>query len=465
MKLRPQGLTGLLLITALTTTLAWADPSSSDTAATTDSSPTPSANAITAKDVQRFGNALQIIKGYYVEPVTNEKLFDNAIRGMLEGLDPHSNYLNSDDLRDLKDLTTGGFSGVGIEIVPFEGFLKVITPLDDSPAKIAGVETGDLILRINGDLVKDMSLRDAIKKMRGKKGTVVTLTVARKGQTKPLNINITRDDIQIKSVTSRLLDDKYGYIRISTFQVDTLKMLREALNTLKTQAKGNLKGLILDLRNDPGGLLDAAVEVADDFLEPAKMGNNKMIVYTKSSIPDSRLTLNATPGDVINGLPMVVLINGGSASAAEIVAGALQDHKRAILVGTKSFGKGSVQTVIPLDNSSALKLTTALYYTPAGRSIQASGIRPDVVVDDLKLSSITNASKDDLGIKEADLKGHLANGNKEEPKDQNKNEKSSVTEEIGIEHGGDAQLATKDYQLFEALNILKTMSVLVNTKI
>lgn len=422
-----------------------------------DGSNPPSQSApLPMKDVQRFGNALQIIKGYYVDPVTNQKLFEDAIKGMLEGLDPHSTYLNADDLRDLKDLTTGGFSGVGIEIVPFEGFLKVVTPLDDSPAKLAGIHAGDLILRINGDLVKDMTMREAVQKMRGKKGTVVTLTIARQGESKPLSVNVTRDDVKIKSVTNRLYDDKYGYVRISTFQVDTLKMLRSAIADVRSQAKGNFKGLVLDLRNDPGGLLDAAVEVADDFLDPASMEKNKMIVYTKSNIPDSRITLNATPGDIIDGLPMVVLINGGSASAAEIVAGALQDHKRAIVVGTKSFGKGSVQTVIPLDSSSAVKLTTALYYTPSGRSIQASGIKPDVVIDDLKLSAITNNSKDELGIKEADLKGHLANGNA----DKKQNNETTAADVIGVDNPTSAQLATKDYQLFEALNLLKAMTVM-----
>lgn len=408
------------------------------------------------QDVQRFGAALQIIKNYYVEPVTNQKLFESAIKGMLDNLDPHSSFLAADDLKDLKDLTTGGFSGIGIEIIPSEGYLKVVSPLDNSPAKNAGVQPGDVILRIDGALVKNMTMREAVQKMRGKKGTTVTLTIARQGASKPLIIPITRDDVRIKSVTSKMLDDNYGYIRISTFQGDTVASMRKAISDLKTQSKDNLKGLILDLRNDPGGLLDAAVNVADDFLDPANMGNNKMIVYTKSSIPDSRVTMNATPGDLINGVPMVVLINGGSASAAEIVAGALQDQKRALVVGTNSFGKGSVQTVIPLDANSAIKLTTALYYTPAGRSIQASGIKPDIVIGDLKIATITDNDKDSLAMKEADLKGHLANGNNK--KEDSDPSKTSLEEIIGVD-APTAQLATKDYQLFEALNILKAMSV------
>lgn len=411
--------------------------------------PTSSICSTFPEEAQRLSAAMEIIKSYYVQPISADKLFDNALRGMLQGLDPHSSYLGPDDIRDLQDLTTGEFSGIGVEIVPMDGFLKVVSPLDDSPAKKAGIKPGDVIMRINDALVKDMSVNEAMKQIRGKKGTKVSLTVVREGEEQPLKFSVTRDDVHIKSVKAKLLEPGYGYVRISTFQADTVPELRQAVIDLRKQSNGQLKGLVLDLRDNPGGLLDVATVVADDFLDPALMPVNKLIVYTKSSIPESRLSYSATAGDILFNAPIVVLINGGSASASEIVAGALQDQKRAVLVGTTSFGKGSVQTVIPLDANSAIKLTTALYYTPAGRSIQATGIRPDVIVDDLKFGSVKGGDTNiDDSIKESDLKGHLANGNN-----------PSATTVVGNDLVAPNALAMKDYQLFEALNVLKTIKV------
>lgn len=433
--------------------ISFADTSSQTSTSQAQAQAKASADSsdLSVQDVQRFANALRVIKSYYAEPVTDQKLFDEAIRGMLSGLDPHSSYLDASDLKDLRSVTAGQFSGIGIEIVASDNFLKVVTPLDESPAQKAGIKTGDMILRIDGTLVKDMTLQEAVKKMRGEKGSTVVLTVARKGEAKPLKFSIVRDDIKVKSVTGKILAKGYGYIRISSFQENTDRALRETIGGLKKQADGKLNGLVLDLRNNPGGLLDAAVDVSDDFLDSNKLSDNKLIVYTKSSIPESKVSFNAGPTDYLDGVPMVVLINGGSASAAEIVAGALQDHKRALVVGTSSFGKGSVQTIIPLDDTSALKLTTALYYTPSGRSIQATSIQPDVIVDDMKIDSASNNSLEGDSIKEADLKGHLANGNDNDKKATIANLDDSLDQ---------AELLKTDYQLSEALNLLKAMVVM-----
>jgi carboxyl-terminal processing protease len=434
---------------------AYADPASASAATTSSvNQTTPVPSSYSAKEVERFAKVLQIIKTYYVEPVPDQQLFENAIRGMLEGLDPHSSFLDADDVKALEHITTGEFAGVGIEVVPEDGFLMVITPIDGGPAQKAGVQAGDVIFRIDGALVKDMTLSDAVKKMRGAKGTQVVLTILRRGVAKPLKLTLTRDDVHVPSVTSKLLEGNYGYVRISVFQQNTGTDVIEAVNALQHQSNGKLKGLILDLRNDPGGLLDSGVAVADDFLDADLLGSNKLIVYTTGRLPNSQILINATPGDIVHGLPIVVLINQGSASAAEIVAGALQDHKRALVVGTKSFGKGSVQTLIPLDATSALKLTTALYYTPSGRSIQALGIVPDVIVNDLKLSTLASKSSDE-SVQEADLKGHLPNGN-------NAANISMINKALSAEKQplSTKNLATTDYQLFEALNLLQGMVAL-----
>jgi carboxyl-terminal processing protease len=321
--------------------------------------------------LKTFSEVYGRIRQDYVEPVPDGKLLEDAIRGMLSGLDPHSSYLDAEQYNELKVGTTGQFGGLGIEVGMENGFIKVISPIDDTPAQKAGIKAGDLIIRLDDKPVKGMSLTDAVKSMRGEPGSAISLTVVREGVEQPLKIKIVRDIIKVKSVKSRMLEEGYGYVRITSFQAKTGESMVEAINELRKA--GDLKGLVLDLRNNPGGVLNAAVSVSDAFLD------NGLVVYTDGRIEDSKMKFNATPGDILKDAPMVVLINAGSASASEIVAGALQDHKRAIVMGEKTFGKGSVQTILPTSNGGAVKLTTARYYTPSRRSIQAEGITPDVV--------------------------------------------------------------------------------------
>jgi carboxyl-terminal processing protease len=400
---------------------------------------------IPLEELRAFTDAYARIKNDYVEEVDDKSLLENAIRGMLTGLDPHSSYLNAEEFKDLQIGTTGEFGGLGIEVGMESGFVKVISPIDDTPAQRAGVQAGDLIIRLDEKPVKGMTLNDAVKVMRGKPGTVLTLTIIREGEEKPLKIAITRAVILVKSVKSKMLEDGFGYVRITQFQTHTAEALSKAVAKLKKDAGGPLKGLVLDLRNNPGGVLGASVDVSDAFLESG------LVVYTEGRVQDSRLRFSAKPGDLIDGAPMVVLINGGSASASEIVSGALQDHHRAIIMGTKSFGKGSVQTIMPARGGSAVKLTTARYFTPSGRSIQAEGITPDIEVESAKIS---RNEKSAVGsIKEKDLTGHLSNGDKKDT-DKNKTDKKDKSED-----SEDDDLAAKDYQLFEALSLLKGLSI------
>ncbi len=426
--------------------------------------------SIPSEDIQRFATAIAEIKQFYIDPVSDDSLFNNAIRGMLSNLDPHSAYLDANDLRDLQTVTTGQFGGIGVEVMPENGFIRVISPLDDTPASRAGIKPGDLIVRIDNKLVKDMTMEQAINMIRGPKGSKISLTILRKGEGKPKQMTLTREAIKVETVKYRLLDNGYGYVRVSFFQATAKPELDKAIKAMQKQAGAPLKGLILDLRNNPGGLLDSAIEVSDEFLDADKLGANKLIVYTKGRIPGADIQAKAvTNGDVLNGAPMVVLINGGSASASEIVAGALQDHKRAIIMGTKSFGKGSVQTVIPLDNKTAIKLTTALYYTPSGRSIQAKGIEPDVVVKEIKIAKNDNKDETISPLQEADLSGHLKNGNHDKSTDDknkssDQSDQSTNTEEdlesltSGKEDKSDKNLAQQDFQLYEALNLLKGLN-------
>lgn len=407
------------------------------------------AKQIPMEDIQRFSNAMGIIKKYYVKKVSDKVLFENAIRGMLNGLDPHSSYLDKDEYQELQTATSGEFGGLGIEVTMDEGVIKVITPLVDSPAYKAGIKSGDYIVKIDKSAVQGMKLKDAVEMMRGEIGSPVNLTVLRKGQNKLLHFAVKRDKIVVKSVKSRLLDKDYGYIRLSQFQTLTGQDMIAAINAMKKEAGGQLKGLILDLRNNPGGLLDSAIQISDAFLAPPKGDKNELIVYTEGRFPGSEFKATANPGDILNNAPMVVLINNGSASASEIVAGALKDNKRAIIVGTKSFGKGSVQTVLPIDENHAIKLTTALYYTPAGVSIQARGITPDIVIEDMQIPK-DKAQSDFSDFTEASLSGHLVNQG--DAKSKNKIQVQANTQ-------SDAVLLHEDYQLYAALTILRGIAV------
>ncbi len=399
---------------------------------------------IPLNELRAFSEIFGRIKNNYVEPVDDKELLQNAIRGMLTGLDPHSTYLDIDDFKNLREGTSGEFGGLGIEVTMEDGFVRVVSPIDDTPAAKAGLQAGDLIIRLGETPVKGMSLRDAVDVMRGKPGTDLDLTIIRDGEDKPLNVTLTRAVITVKSVRSRTLAPGYGYVRISTFQQHTGENLNKAIETLKKDNDGQLNGLVLDLRNNPGGLLNAAVDVSDSFIKKG------MIVYTDGRIPDSKQEFVAKPHDLLNGAPIVVLVNGGSASASEIVAGALQDHKRAVILGSKTFGKGSVQTVMPLTDSTAVKMTTARYYTPSGRSIQAEGIEPDITVDRVNVTTSETAAFEPL--REQDLSKHLENGNADAAKDK-ANSKTTAKDD-------DAPLAVTDYALSEALNLLKGIYIL-----
>lgn len=404
---------------------------------------TPSSTqTLPLNDLRTFAEVLERIKTAYVEPIDDKTLFENAIKGMLSNLDPHSSYLEPDAFRDLQESTSGEFGGLGIEVGLEDGILQVIAPIDDSPASAAGLEAQDLIIKIDDQPTKGLSLMESVEKMRGKPGTSIRLTIVREGR-KPFDVTLKRAVIKNRSVKSQLLENDYGFLRISQFQVNTGDEVEKALARLKKENKGQpLKGLILDLRNNPGGVLQAAVEVTDHFL------SSGLIVYTKGRLANAELRFSANAKNASEGVPLVVLINGGSASASEIVAGALQDHKRGIVMGTDSFGKGSVQTVLPLNNDRALKLTTALYYTPKGRSIQAQGIVPDILVERAKLSQEDST----MGIKEADLVGHLGNGNGGPDKRSNADKDKKP------------RLQDEDYQINQAINLLKGINVLSSQK-
>lgn len=404
-------------------------------------------------ELRTFTGVLDAIKQDYVEPVKDHDLLENAIRGMLSNLDPHSAFLDAETFQDLQVGTSGEFGGLGIEVSQEEGFIKVITPIDDTPAQRAGIRPGDLIIRLDETSVKGMALSDAIQRMRGKPNTPITLTVIREGTRKPLKFKLVREVIQVKSVRSRLLEPGFAYLRITQFQAKTAQNLQQELQALEQQNHAPLKGLVLDLRNNPGGVLNGAVDVVDDFLEEG------VIVETKGRSNGSDQSFKATPGDLLKNAPMVVLVNGGSASASEIVAGALQDHQRALILGERTFGKGSVQTILPLGNGTAVKLTTARYYTPKGRSIQAAGIEPDIKLKALKIGADNNADSD--LIKESDLTGHLNN----DRTDKNETNPSENTPTPSQQPANtDSELAQNDYQLYEALNLLKGMTLIKNRK-
>ncbi|MFA5677134.1 MAG: S41 family peptidase [Pseudomonas sp.] len=394
----------------------------------------PPAAPLPLNELRTFTEVLERIRTSYVEPVDDATLLENAIRGMLEGLDPHSAYLEPEAFQGLQDTTTGQFGGLGLEVGQEDGFIKVISPIDDTPASRAGIEPGDLIVKIDDHPVKGMSLMDAVDRMRGPAGSTITLTLVR-GAGRPFDVQLERAVIKVKSVRTETLEPGYAYLRITQFQNNTGDEVRRSLASLTS--RGELKGLVMDLRNNPGGVLQSAVEVADAFIAEG------LIVYTKGRLANTELRFNATAGNPGGDIPLVVLINGGSASASEIVAGALQDLGRAVIMGTDSFGKGSVQTVLPLNNDRALKLTTALYYTPNGRSIQAQGIVPDIRVERAQLTR----SADETGYREADLLGHLHNGSGEDRPTM----RAPAT-------GGAAE-RDADYQLNQALNLLKGLNI------
>ncbi len=402
-------------------------------------------NSIPMKDLQTFVEILNRVKTDYVEPVSDETLLEDAVRGMLAGLDPHSSYLDKEEFSEMSVQTSGKFGGLGIEVQLYNGFVRVISPIDDTPAAKAGVQAGDLIVKIDETPVKGMSLTDAVKKMRGDPGSKIKLTLVREGAAEPLVLEMKRDVINVSSVRSRMLEPGLAYLRISTFTTTTGKSLSEEFKKLRKQAGGPLKGMVLDLRNNPGGVLNAAVEVSDDFMDKGT------IVSIKGRVPDANREYGANPGDLLDGKPLVVLVNGGSASASEIVAGALQDSRRALLVGVKTFGKGSVQTILPLQNESAIKLTTARYYTPSGRSIQAEGITPDITIRPIKVSKPDSPGAGDT-ITEADLQGRLENSDKkiETPEEIEARKKLTESEQA---------LAESDYALYEAMNVLKGMVI------
>ncbi len=440
-------------------------------------------NNLPIDELRTFAEVFGKIKSDYVEPVEDKKLINEALNGMLTGLDPHSSFLNTEDFKDLNQATQGEFGGLGIEVGMEDGFVKVISPIEDSPAYKAGLKSGDLIMKLDETSTKGLSLNDSVKKMRGKPGTSIVLTVLRKGEAKPLTFKLVRAIVKSQSVKGKIVEPNYAYVRVAQFQEHTGEDLAKFLKNLRQQNKAPLKGILLDLRNNPGGLLNAAVGVSAAFLP-----KGDLVVYTEGRAQDSKMQLTATPENYLKGggkddylkdfpedirtTPMAVLVNNGSASASEIVAGALQDHKRALIIGMQSFGKGSVQSILPMNNGTAIKMTTARYFTPKGRSIQAKGIVPDIIVDD--------GSDPTFMTKEADLTNHLSNPKdadanvapkdkdskplappvkkpEEEKEKEKEKKKTSDTPSGPIEPGSKA-----DKQFQEAMNILKGLQIIQN---
>ncbi|MEA3291794.1 MAG: S41 family peptidase [Pseudomonadota bacterium] len=395
-------------------------------------------NSLPLEDLQVFAEVFGKIKSDYVDEVEDSQLLQDAIQGMLAGLDPHSAFLEPDAFKDMRISTEGKFGGLGIEVTMEDGFIRVVAPIDDTPAYEAGLQPGDIITRLDDTSVQGMALDDAVKMMRGKPGSKIRLTIVREGVDNPFDVTLKRAVIKLTSIKGELLEDGYAYIRVSSFQSNTTPALRKKIASLKKKAGGRLSGLVLDLRNNPGGVLNSAVEVSDAFL------SRGVIVTTRGRQGDSDLSFTATPGDLVDDAPMVVLVNAGSASASEIVAGALQDHRRAVVMGTKTFGKGSVQTILPMNNGAALKMTTARYYTPSNRSIQATGIEPDIVQENGTLVKTNEGRR----LREADLSRHLSNENG--GRDSKRKRKRD---------NGKKPLQDKDFQVREALNLLKGMSI------
>lgn len=459
--LEKAGLVSLGLVAGISISLHFAAIADKETVAT----PLP------VEELREFSEVFGRIKSDYVEPVTDKKLITEAITGMLNGLDPHSAYLDAEAYKELQVGTHGEFGGLGIEVGMEDGLVKVISPIEDTPAFNAGIKSGDLIIKLDDTLVKGMTLNDAVKRMRGKPGSKLVLTIVRKEEPRPLVVTLVRAVIKVQSVKSKLIEPGYGFVRITQFQELTGDNLATALENLTKQNEGALKGLVLDLRNDPGGLLTSAVGVSAAFL-----AKDALVVYTEGRTEDAKMRLTASPENYLRGrgkddylknlpesiksVPLVVLVNAGSASASEIVAGALQDHKRAVIMGTQTFGKGSVQTILPLGNNTAIKLTTARYYTPGGRSIQAKGIVPDILVEDPATSHDSGL----LRLREADLDKHLIN---DKPGNETTTKQVKDTLPTTSDNQGDTakfkptEFGSKgDYQLNQAMNLLKGMQIL-----
>jgi len=395
-----------------------------------------------------FGDVFERIRSDYVEAPTNQEMIEAAISGMLSSLDPHSSYMNAKSFRDMQVNTRGEFGGLGIQVTMERGYVKVISPIDDTPASRAGIKPSDLISHIDGTTIRGLTLNQAVDKMRGKVGSDIKLTIRREGKD-PFDVTLTRAIIKIKSVRSRV-EEKIGYIRITQFNEQTDKGLKEEIFKLRKEIGSDIQGYILDLRNNPGGLLDQAIAVSDAFLEKGE------IVSTRSRRLEDTQRFNARPGDLTDGLPIILLVNGGSASASEIVAGALQDHRRAIILGTRSFGKGSVQTIVPLSGHGAMRLTTARYFTPSGRSIQAKGIDPDILVEQARIETLDSPKR----RSESDLRNALDNGNDTE-KNKTKKDKSEVAK-IGAKEKGRENEPPQDYQLARSLDLLRGIAMFSN---
>ena len=432
--------TPLLVAASFSVLLAAIPPAS----AAADVAPAPATNKAAPplpwEEVRMLADVMQLVKEQYVEPVDDKTLIKGAIRGLLGNLDPHSDFLDKDAYSDMQSLTSGEFNGIGIDVgEDDDGAIVVVAPIDGTPAARAGIQSGDELLEVNGTSLDGLSLDQASELLRGKPGTAVTLTLLPVDADKPRTVKLVREQIHVASARGELLQKGYGYLRISDFGDDTPGAVSESLKQLVKKNGAPLAGLVMDMRNNPGGLLDSATAVADDFLDDG------LIVSARGRASDSSFVKHATPGDLLNGAPLVVLVNEGTASAAEIVAGALKDDRRALIVGEQTFGKGSVQTVIPLPQGDAIKLTTALYYTPSGHSIQAEGIMPDVVLGPLKVAQ-DESDAEQGGYKEENLSGHLAN---------------RAPTPAGGDGDADGSLATRDFQLYQALNILKGLGAFV----
>jgi len=428
----------LLPLAVFITALFLTAISSAQSEETIANEPVTESTALPLKELRLFTLIFDHIRRSYVEPISDQQLLENAIKGMLGEMDPHSAYLDASSFEQLQESTKGEFTGIGVEMSNEDGFIKVISPIDGSPAEKAGLQAGDIIIKVDQQSIQGLSVSDAAKKIRGPIGSTVVFTIIRENVEQPVEVTITRDIIKSISIRHRVIEDNIGYVRIAQFQSETGNDFVTSIQKLRSDTP-TLNGLIIDLRNNPGGILQSSVQVVDALI------NSGTVVYTQGRLDSSNISFSATEGDEADGLPVVVLINGGSASASEIVAGALQDHRRAVIMGTRSFGKGSVQTILPVGDKKGIKLTTARYFTPNGRSIQAQGITPDIIVEPATITTIKTSER----LTEASLGGHL------------KNTSGDTSKKTGIEKNTSPSASIiKDNQLFEAINLLKGLAIL-----